>query len=936
MASAVRPDAWLEDAEAFPMDNSAGPGWMQARYGLGRVSAHTAVLNHDVAEGWFGGAATGEVGDGEYVYVDIQVPTGASRLDIALTWDEPPADVVVSPVLNDLDLWLDHGADCADGPCGERSSTSRIDNVEWIIVRDPAPGTYRVKIVANRVYTAAPRAAVAYTVIRGAATPSLAIETESRALGTRGDCQTTETEVSLAIAANAYVAAGTRLHFACHGSATDCAEVEIVDLSVDRLDGTAADGSTAVAGEIDAPESVPLEARISLGEIAVGEPRGVRLRIDYGGPAPVRLYAVASGWNADSASTSVLLTPAGDPGDQPVLEVPANDDFAAPTVAEGSAGSLAVNLVRATTEPGEPLYEGGCLNGDCFSQSWWGCPLYREGALFERPSSSIWYEWTASENGLAGFRVAGGTSEAIVLSVYDGNRLAALRQIVVNHWEEPRFVGECAVEAERRFTDEVAFFAEKGRTYRVRIAADVPRPALVLHWFQGRPLNDEFVAAHTIEGSEGAIEATNAGATLEAGESFGELAATVWYRWIAPHDDDFTFEVDSDQQRVSVFEGSDVRSARLVSAFPRTKATFRAGTGREYRVVVAAQNAFAHPGRFELRWDRGSYRYASQDHFAEAEEAVLGERHWVSLRDKTVEPDEPLLTGIRTQWWTWTAPATGTYTWKYDEEDEDLAVGVFTGSGLADLEAVASNGTRRTAGEFTFQADEGVSYAISVGWPIGVARAYLNEYGSGGRWSFGSTPLNDEADGAITLDSTRGSTLASAAYATTAPGELTDSLGRWSLWWTYEAPTSGWYRFYAVGGLVFDAGLAVYDADSLQAPISRSGWLEDETDVVFFAEAGRRYAIRVGIRGYGLYTDYELKWEPTRAPAWLRYAGAQSTQHDEDGDSIRVSNPKALALDAAGGTLFAATDFGVAVFRRDTGTGALTATQTVAADVQGG
>ena len=935
MASAVRPDAWLEDATAFPLDNSAGPGWMQARYGLGRVSAHTAVLNHDIADGWFGGAATAEVRDGEYVFVDIEVPAGAGRLDIALTWDEPPADVVVAPVLNDLDLWLDHGADCADGPCGERSSTSRIDNVEWIIVRDPDPGTYRVKIVANRVYTAVPRAGVSWTVIRGAAMPSLAIEAESRALGTSGDGRWTWTEVDLQVTASAYVAAGTRLRFACHGAPSDCADVVIADLSIDRLDGTTADGSTAVARETQAPDNVRLDARIPLGDVAFGESRSARIRIAFAGTAPVRLYAVASGWNAAAVSTSVLLRPDGDARNQGEIEVPTNDDFAMPTVVEGSAGSLAVDLVRATPQPGEPLYEGGCLNDDCFSQSWWGCPLYRDRALFERPSGSVWYEWTASENGLAGFRVVGGASEGIVLSVYDGNRLAALRQLVVNHWEEPRFVGECAVVAERRFTDEVAFFAEKGRTYRVRIAADVPAPALALHWFQGRPPNDDFAAAQTLEGTEGTAGGTNAGATLETGESFGPLAATVWYRWTAPLDGDFTFEVNADQQRVSVFEGGDVRNARLVSAFPGTEATFRAAAGREYRIAVAAEDAFAHPGQFELQWDRASYWYTSHDHFAEAEEAALGEDHRVSLRDKTVEPDEPLLTGIRTKWWTWTAPETRTYTWKYGAEDEDLAVAVFTGEDLADLEVIASNALRRTAGEFTFPAEEGESYAISVGWPMGVARAYLREHGSGGSWQFGATPLNDEAGGAIALDSTRGSTLASAAYATTAPGELTDSLGRWSLWWTYEPPTSGWYRFYAVGGFTFDAGLAVYDAEALHAPISRSGWLDDESEVVFYAEAGRRYAIRVGIRGYGLKTDYELKWEPTRAPAWLRYAGAQSSQYIEDGDSIRVSNPTALALDAAGGTLFAATDYGLAVFERDVATGGLTATQTVAADVQG-
>ncbi|MDE0193261.1 MAG: S8 family serine peptidase [Gammaproteobacteria bacterium] len=116
MASAIRPDAWLEDPAAFPPTNTNGPGFLQSRYGLGRVSARTSILDKDHADGWFGGGATAEVAGGEYAYHDIEVPDGATRLDIVTTWDEPPADTVGPPVLNNLDLWVDQGADCAGGP----------------------------------------------------------------------------------------------------------------------------------------------------------------------------------------------------------------------------------------------------------------------------------------------------------------------------------------------------------------------------------------------------------------------------------------------------------------------------------------------------------------------------------------------------------------------------------------------------------------------------------------------------------------------------------------------------------------------------------------------------------------------------------------------------------------------------------------------------
>ena len=180
MASAIRPDAWLEAAAVFPATNTDGPGRLHAQYGLGKVSARTAVLNRDGTDGWSGGGAVSELRDGEYAYQDILVPEGASRLDLVMAWDEPPTDTIASAVLNDLDLWLDRDGDCGAVACGEHVSSSRVDNVEWIILRNPHPGVYRAKVAAHRIYTASPRAALAWTVIRGASTPNLSIDSRQQ------------------------------------------------------------------------------------------------------------------------------------------------------------------------------------------------------------------------------------------------------------------------------------------------------------------------------------------------------------------------------------------------------------------------------------------------------------------------------------------------------------------------------------------------------------------------------------------------------------------------------------------------------------------------------------------------------------------------------------------------------------------------------------
>ena len=71
------------------------------------------------------------------------------------------------------------------------------------------PGTWRPKVTAPRVYTESPRAALAWTVIRGNATPNLVIDIDQDVLAA-GD-----NEVVLTLKTDAYVAAGTRVHIDC-------------------------------------------------------------------------------------------------------------------------------------------------------------------------------------------------------------------------------------------------------------------------------------------------------------------------------------------------------------------------------------------------------------------------------------------------------------------------------------------------------------------------------------------------------------------------------------------------------------------------------------------------------------------------------------------------------------------------------------------------
>ena len=650
MASAIKPDAWLDAGGAFPADNSEGPGVLHAQFGLGKASARTGVLQRKRADGWENGAAVSTMNAGSYGYQDIVVPEGASRLDLVLAWDEPPADTIGSTVLNDLDLWLDRDADCSTAACGEYASTSRRDNVEWIIVRNPPAGTYRARAVPHRVYTAAPRAGLAWTIIRGASTPSLRL-----AVDERRRTADRKYRVTLTLSVDAYVAAGVQvsLHGCRAADGTECSP----DIQV-----------LPARGEDGIEQSPPgwRDDHALVGEVGVQEQQRIEFDVDLGGISDsVRLYFTANAWNASPALASVAFASAVDPEMEPPRQVvpPPNDHFADAAKLNGASGNVHADLLAATFEPGEPATEGGGVS----------------------PTRSIWYRWTAPTRGATRF----GTSGAHV-DVLQGERIAELTQIAANAWS-------------------ASFFAEKGSTYRVRVSCSVYDEdctlAQTLGWSQGpRPANDDFAAAIELLDAEGEIAGDNSRASLEPGERIGGGAATVWYRWTAPEDGAWLFTPDDWDSQVLIFTGDHVATLRLVAGDLRNwVCSLRVQAGAEYRIAVVAVDASGKERAFTLRWrkyerDADGPEFASDDfaNAAEIEGTTGSERISVG---HSVEPDEPPQTGVRTRWSVWTAPSSGRFTWHLSgSRYTETKVAVFAPAdaeatpSLATLELLASTG----------------------------------------------------------------------------------------------------------------------------------------------------------------------------------------------------------------------------------------------------
>ena len=942
MASAIKPDGFLGDSAAFALDNTHGPGSLQNVYGLGKVSPRTAILNRDTEDGWFGGSTAFEVDPDNYLSHDIVVPEGASRLEVVLTWDEPPADTITNSVLHDLDLWVDRQASCGlIAVCGEFQSQSPMDNVEWVVIPNPEAGVYRLKVTPNRVVGTPPRAGLAWQVIRGDSTPALSVSTSVDRIDVApGE----DFEVEVAMSTDSYLAAGASLRVDCRTAvgSSACDELSFVgkDSSALREDGIERDL------ERDAPPTPAGVLKIEVGEIGPDEEQVVTLRFSGQPAGSFQLYLAASGWNAISGATSVPVI-VGDPDATApaAIERPPNDDFDSAVTLADEGGETTFDLVAATPDQGEPSF-----------------PIPEFHPTRQR---SLWYLWTPPEDGLARFTIAKAAADdyadVVLVEVFPDGPLAALEAIGI---VQPG--------------GGTAFFAERGETYRIRlilhdgdlgIASEddegertlrrAATPRLTLKWGPASaPENDHYAHASMIEGETGTLIGNNQAATTEPGEFMGAVNAftprslaswgsSVWHRWTAPSTGDWEFSVDRRGLAVSVFAGESVEDARLVSGAPATSfpdsALFPATQGVEYYIGVASASAYFSGTEFTLSWEPGERQEPGNDDFALA--MALGGNSALTSLDfdtLTVEHGEPAGSGVRTAWYTWQPQVGGRHTWNVARPPgftlplggATLQLSVFRGTELAALETVAIDVGEDAEMRMAFDAESDTSYALALGLPRDSAHASVDPADL--FMQLGETPANDDLANAMALVGTSGSVSGSNQFATNEPGEFTGALGDSSLWWTIEPAQTGWIRF-AIEGLP-GLKLAIYTTDdygNLEL-VDTSRSLAGQSSVNLNAEAGVRYIIRLGsyiydADGFGGRErgEFMLSWGPGAPPARLAFVQVVADGAGDGGSDVPLARLGSQAFNADGTELYVASALGIVVFGRDAATGELTPMQTL-------
>lgn len=910
MASAIRPATLLTSYDMLPSTNTDGAGDFTLQHGLGPVSARTTILQNE-SLGWTSGSAISEITDDEYAYIEIEVVENTSRLDIVLTWDEPANDNVDQAVISDIDLYLGPNEDCDPIVCGEYSSTSRVDNVEYLIIENPTVGTHRISVIPNNIFQHQPRVAVAWKALLNSNTPTLDIKTNDDVVDAKNVKRPT---LDLSVELDSYVALGTTIYFSCRAEELANCDYWYDDEAwwqpgseIRREDGTVQD----LAGW-------SIRDPLLLGELAGGEIQDISLVFPpSAGLGNHQLYMLVSSMNADSDVVGVNVN-VDDSTLPSIVSHSDNDSFADAMALEGNSGQIDVELAAASREPVEWTLDGAVA---LQMYTLVGLPIW--GGLYDsvqgyRTPRSTWYTIQSEEPSRISLSISNTVADihSVLMYVMKPGPMSFLDHTITS----------------ATFGDNLEFFVEANQTYYLWLVSynRMFPPIFTLSWqkFDAIPSNDNFADREVISGESGEVAGNNVFATTEPGEpgAYTALAST-WYDWTAPSDtnsDFWNFYIgnsdDNSDFIVLVYEGSSFDNLRLVSDSPSLTdqtpgAVVPIQAGNTYKIAVASWRDSTQ-GNYRLIWEPGTDRELIENDMYDDAESISGTSGQTSINprggsflsqssldQRTVEPDEPSQTNSHSQWWTWTAPSTRTFTWRLTGSVHSTLT-LFEGSNLSSLVEVTSGR------ELTVAATSGTTYSVAL-HRQDTANYIRNRSAFTIAW--GPTPENDSitAASSMVLEGTSGSSSMELEFATTSrdegPSNGIQANGvKSSVWaqWTAPGSFSSWMKFSLANW--GDAGLedstdqhflgihhwnSETESYDLIASSDRSFVISGRADAQFEPVAGEDYLVQIALRNTyselnSSQKEVSFTWDIVAAPPWLVNTNDRFEYGDTEGEDI--------------------------------------------------
>jgi len=498
-----------------------------------------------------------------------------------------------------------------------------------------------------------------------------------------------------------------------------------------------------------------------------------------------------------TSSVAVLTVLAGLP----------QDAFAGRVTFAGQTNTVTGHNFGATTEAGEPVHAG-----------------VASGA-------SLWWSWTAPQNGLVQLDTAGSTNGAgavldTVLAVYTGTSLNALTPVAANNDEVPSLL-----------SSKVFFRAAAGVTYQFAVAGaravneTAASGDITLNLAQA-PNNDFFTNALLFPPGATKVFDHNTGATTEPGEPAhvgNPGGKSVWWFWVAPSNGTYALDTVGSltDTLLAVYTGATLGTLSVVgeddnrSDGGASLVKFFAIGGSTYLFAVdgyAGSNGVSE-GAIVLNLNPA---LVLNDSFAERV-TLAGQTNQVTASNlgagkEAGEPNHGGNAGGRSVWWTWTARLDGPVLVTTRNSTFDTALAVYTGNSLGSLVLVGENDDtdpfNPAAGSVVvFPGVAGQTYQIAVdGYrsadgmvaegTVQLSLVQASPSVPGGNDLFGNRyPITGQNTTVVGV-STNASKEAGEPF-------HSGNRGGRSVWWSWVAPASGPVTLNTFGS-TFDTLLGVY------------------------------------------------------------------------------------------------------------------------------
>lgn len=340
--------------------------------------------------------------------------------------------------------------------------------------------------------------------------------------------------------------------------------------------------------------------------------------------------------------------------------------------------------------------------------------------------------------------------------------------------------------------------------------------------------NDSFAGATVLAPAGASVTTTSVRATRETGEpahAGNSGGRSLWWRWTPPAAGTAVIATrgSSFDTVLGVYTGSAVGALTAVASNDDDEDTFNSYlrfttvAGATYFIAVDGYNGESGDVVLTVLHAAGA---SPNDNFS-ARANLAGPVHDLAASNivATRETGEPVhaSNGGRSLWWTWVAPDNGTLSLATAGSTFDTLLGVYTGSAVGALTAVAVNddGGPEYTSALSLPVTRGVAYQLAVdgyGGANGRVRLVLGFVAAGAR------PANDHFAARAALAGTPVSVTATTAGATKETGEPNHagSAGGSSVWWSWTAPGDGTLTL-STEGSNFDTVLAVYTGTAFNA-----------------------------------------------------------------------------------------------------------------------